>query len=270
VLGVVVAVVVEEILVSANKASVEVGVLTVVAVIGVPFAVLTLVFAGQTTLAPLRQRRDWRAQVYDERDRLDEQAQNWRDAFDRKYKETEDLRGQLGDALLANEGLAAENEQLQAELDRLLPLSKFPDLVIKTDTPLHIGTKDGTFGRESLIAVKILVVNRERERKAILRFPAHVQTHKPVASIRKLGRTIETAHPDFLPDPLKLSPQDTAEGEVLLTWDHTMDFVVGRDLSEEQVIEWVIEHLSVNALDELSGVSVNLNVGGRWERGPGA
>src|SRR5438874_13579011 len=51
VLGVIVAVAVEEVLVSANKPSFAVGLLTVVALVGVPFTALGVIWATQTALA---------------------------------------------------------------------------------------------------------------------------------------------------------------------------------------------------------------------------
>jgi hypothetical protein len=109
VLDAVVAVVVEEVLVSANKASLSVAFLTLVAILGVPLAAASTVYVAQASLAPIRQRRELLDGLRVEREaarrsaeqgdeRFKEADTNWRDAFDRKWKETEQLRKLLGEA----------------------------------------------------------------------------------------------------------------------------------------------------------------------------
>jgi hypothetical protein len=146
----------------------------------------------------------------------------------------------------------------------------FPDVHIKTGSPLLIETSESkTFPghRESLIVVTVTVTNREVQRRAILAFSAHVTRPKPHHSVQKLSRTYEDhPHPTFISDPLKLDPQDHREGEVAFLWSHDMDFLFGRDKSEEEVLEFVMENLRLNATDHLSTISIDLELPGTWYR----
>ena len=109
-LDIALAVYVAEILAGANKASVSVGVLTVVALAGGTFVAVGIVYATQIALAPIRQRNEARSIApllrvqYENRMEAIERArtaneESYRESFDRKSAETEDLRGQLGAAL---------------------------------------------------------------------------------------------------------------------------------------------------------------------------
>jgi hypothetical protein len=145
----------------------------------------------------------------------------------------------------------------------------FPDVVVKTGEPLVVGTGESELfapERETLIGLNVRVTNRERDRRAILAFSAHVTVPEPRPTIRKLRR-YDKKHESFLPDPVKLDPQDSEAGEVLFLWDHSLDFVFGSLLGtdeEEKVIEFVKENLRVNATDHLSSISVDLDVPGTW------
>jgi hypothetical protein len=175
--------------------------------------------------------------------------------------------------VLFGEGAYRGARHLQAELqtaEEARSPSAFPDVSIKASAPLLVETEESkTFPgqRETLIAVRVTVTNREVQRRALLSFSAHVTVPEPRPMIRKLSRTHED-HPDpaFIPDPLKLDPQDQVAGEVFFLWSHDMDFLFGRDATEEKVIEFVMENLRVNATDHISTVSINLELPGTWYR----
>jgi hypothetical protein len=118
-------VIVEEVLVSANKASVRVAVLIVLAA-AVPFAVIGCVFVFQAARAPFRQRKEWRTQLSREREearrcskmereRAEERIAAERGAFEKKWNETEHLRGLLGDSENEARDLRVELEAVKAE-----------------------------------------------------------------------------------------------------------------------------------------------------------
>lgn len=98
-----------EALVAANHPNLEVGLFTLLSVVlGTPVA-YGLLYLFQACLAPLRQRDEARAQLQVEREqfseaigretaRFVEAANSYRESFDRKWAETEDIRGQLGRA----------------------------------------------------------------------------------------------------------------------------------------------------------------------------
>jgi hypothetical protein len=96
-------------LVSANKGTPLIVFLSIVAAVGGPFAVTVGMFLVQLARAPYQQRNEARDQLRAgleeardrllvERERFDEAATQYRESFDRKYAETEGLRGQLGRA----------------------------------------------------------------------------------------------------------------------------------------------------------------------------
>lgn len=155
--------------------------------------------------------------------------------------------------------------QSQAELP-------FPDVLLKASPPLVIETRDSTSfvrERETLITVKVSATNREPARRAILRFSAFAVRPELRPGVTHLtrGADREFPPPAFLPDPLKLEPLDYVEGEVVFVWDHSMDFVWGKDLSEEQVIEKFMPELRLNAKDEVSTVAVEVALPeGQWYR----
>jgi len=145
----------------------------------------------------------------------------------------------------------------------------FPDVHLKTGSPLLIETTESKMfpgHRETLIVVTVTATNREIQRRAILAFSAHVTFPKPRLSVQKLSRTYEDdPHPHFIPDPLKLDAQDHRKGEVAFLWSHDMDFLLGRDKSEEEVLDFVMENLRLNATDHISSVSIDLDLPGTYQ-----
>lgn len=152
--------------------------------------------------------------------------------------------------------------QLQAKPD-------FPDVRIEARPPLVIETRDSTTfsgQRETVIAVNIKATNRETTRRAILRFCSFAVRPELRPGVTKLDRIYGRGQSDaFLPDPLKLEPLDFVEGEVCFVWDHSMDFVWGRDLEEDDVIERFMAALHLNVRDEVSMVRVEIPLPeGEW------
>jgi hypothetical protein len=163
---------VEELLVSANKPGVRVGVLVVLVAI-VPFTVLGVLYAWQAARAPFRQRKEWRGQIAAERRGFHKQIaaergqsdvrwQAERKAFDNKSVETEDLRGQLGRAENELRELRPKLEAALAELER-----PFPAEVIT-----HGIVTRHRFEFFRLLEIGIEVTNRDRVNGISLSFAA--------------------------------------------------------------------------------------------------
>jgi hypothetical protein len=182
-------------------------------------------------------------------------------------------------ALILLEGafrLARDAESERDEARRLATRSQaelpFPDVLLKAGPPLVIETRDSASfvrERETLITVRMSVTNREMARRAILRFSAFADRPELRPGVTRLSRADarEFPPPAFLPDPVKLEPLDYVEGEVLFVWDHSMDFVWGKDLSEEDVIDRLMPALHINAKDEVSTVKVEVPLPeGQWYR----
>jgi hypothetical protein len=154
--------------------------------------------------------------------------------------------------------------QLQAQPD-------FPDVLFKASPPLVMRTRDSDSlpgRRETPIAVNIGAVNRETTRPAILRFAAYAIRPELRPGNTKLQRIYRHEQSKgFLPDPVRIEPLDLAEGEVVFAWDHSMDFLWGRDLSEDDVIDRFMAALHVIAKDEVSTISVEVPLPeGQWYR----
>jgi hypothetical protein len=256
----------EEILVSKTKPGVAIVVILVF--LGAPTATWLATYLAQLARVPFQQRDEARKQVRVERQRFDEAEASYRESFERKHEETEGIRGQLGHAETLVRQLTEKNTELRTELGRLRPIAEFPDLIINVDNPVVFGTEQSKRypnERETLIGFKVRVTNRELERKTNLTFKAWTWGPPERPSIRTLHRSAIKGE-SILPDPVKLGPQDTVEGELLFTWHHSVDVLYGTEATEEEVIEVVMDELRLNATDYISTVSVDLPLEGTWRR----
>jgi hypothetical protein len=158
--------------------------------------------------------------------------------------------------------------QRDEALERLAG-SGFPNVHFDPKHVLVIETREsqllGPPHRETVIAIGMRATNREPERNAILSFTAYVQTTRPAPTIRKLSR-LKREGDDFLPNPWKLGPEDWGEGEMLFSWGHDMDFLLGKDLSEEEALDAVASRLVLAVEDTLSQVSIEVPVPENWYR----
>jgi hypothetical protein len=165
-IGLIALVIVEEVLVSASKASIRVAVL-VVLVAAVPVLVIGCAYVVQVVRAPFRQRKEWRAKLPRERtearkrseaeqDRAEERIVAERKAFEDKWQEAERLRGLLGEAEDTIRELRSRGATLESETPNIVSrlLNAWEDKSF--DHPDHC-----KFGAE------IEVTNRERDRASV-------------------------------------------------------------------------------------------------------
>jgi hypothetical protein len=204
---------VEEVLVSASKASVRVAVL-IVLVAAVPFVVIGWVYVFQAARAPFRQRKEWRVQLPREREEArarseaeresaEERIAAERKAFEEKWQETEHLRGLLGEAENTIHELRSRGATLESETPNIVSrlITSWEDKSF--DHPDHC-----KFG------ANIEVTNRERDRASV-RFALifhsqtmHSESEQDEPPIRIDGRetkrvTVSFYFPKMFVDPFR-------------------------------------------------------------------
>jgi hypothetical protein len=210
-------VIVEEVLVSANRASVRVAVL-ILLVAAVPLAAIGVVYVFQAVRAPFRQRREWRAQLATERNEakahLDAELRSARaqiarerEAFDKQVSETERIRGLLGEAEEMIREFRARGATLASEI---------PNIVGR----LIDCWEDKGFDNPSLCKfhATIEVTNREHL-LASVRFALvfasasmHTESEQKEPPIRLEGRTTERVTVHFLFPEMFVGPFRSADG----------------------------------------------------------
>jgi hypothetical protein len=160
----------------------------------------------------------------------------------------------------------SERDAAKAEIAELQKPSEFPNVEFRAGHPIILGPQDSATSiggkGETLIVMRMRVMNREPNRKAIIEFKAGVQTElRGVVSTRRVFRG---GLEPILPELLKLDPEDVDQGDLCFCWDHDMDFLIGRDLPHDAILQVVADGFHLAAYDHLSTVSVPVELPKGW------
>jgi hypothetical protein len=205
---------VAEILVSAHKASVFVGVLSALASLSVGTALsVGIVFLFQLSLSPFRQRSDWRRQIPKERTEAqrrleasekkgEERWQSERKAFDDQREETERLRGLLGTAEKELRDLAEGVALLRQERD--VARAALAELEAGPGLTLRLENRTGDF---------LNVLDEHNNKLGEARyFHIHVRPTARVSGLRGRALALTKLEGDRFVDVARFKPLE-------LTWD---------------------------------------------------
>jgi hypothetical protein len=142
----------------------------------------------------------------------------------------------------------------------------FPDVGITAERALsHLAPSPGILGDEdkTLIGVRVRFINREAK-NVVLTFSASVQVEKPFRrkdSLASAGPYANKRLPDEIEDPLTLPAENVREGALYFVFDHSTDFVFGKDISKEDVLDQ-LGQIQITATDLLSELSKTVEVEG--------